>query len=36
MKPRMLKRRDAEIFSLSFLDCISCGLGAVILLLVLS
>ena len=32
----MLKRRDAEIFSLSFLDCISCGFGAVILLLVLS
>jgi hypothetical protein len=35
-KARMLKRRDAEIFSLSFLDCISCGFGAVILLLVLS
>ena len=31
-----LKRRDAEIFSLSFLDCICCGFGAIILLLVLS
>ncbi len=31
-----LKRRDAEVFSLSFLDCICCGFGAIILLLVLS
>lgn len=30
------KRRDAEAFSLSFLDCICCGFGAIILLLVLS
>lgn len=30
------KRRDIEAFSLSFLDCICCGFGAVILLLVLS
>src|SRR5690348_14325333 len=31
-----LKRRDAEVFSLSFLDCICCGFGAIILLLVLT
>ncbi|MGH7931125.1 MAG: VWA domain-containing protein [Candidatus Binatia bacterium] len=30
------RRRDVEVFSLSFLDCICCGLGAIILLLVLS
>ncbi|MDJ0941407.1 MAG: hypothetical protein QNJ00_16720 [Woeseiaceae bacterium] len=30
------KRRNVEAFSLSFLDCICCGFGAVILLLVLS
>jgi hypothetical protein len=30
------KRRDTEIFSLSFLDCICCGFGAIILLLVIS
>lgn len=29
-------RRNIEAFSLSFLDCISCGFGAIILLLVLS
>jgi hypothetical protein len=29
-------RRDIQIFSLSFLDCICCGFGAVILLFVLS
>lgn len=29
------KRRDAETFSLSFLDAVTCGFGAVILLLVL-
>lgn len=33
---RRLKRRETEIFSISFLDCITCGLGAVVLLLVLS
>lgn len=31
-----LRRRETEIFTLSFLDCICCGFGAVILLLVLS
>jgi hypothetical protein len=31
-----LKRRDTEVFSLSFLDVICCGFGAIILLLVLS
>jgi hypothetical protein len=30
------KRRDIDIFSLSFLDVVSCGFGAIILLLVLS
>ncbi len=30
-----MKRRKVNIFSLSFLDCICCGLGAVILLFVL-
>ena len=30
------KRSQLEIFSLSFLDCICCGFGALILLLVLS
>ncbi len=34
MKRRM--RRDTETFSMSFLDCICCGLGAIILLLVLN
>jgi len=29
-------RRDIQIFSLSFLDCICCGFGAIILLFVLS
>jgi hypothetical protein len=32
----MKRRRDAEVFNLSFLDCICCGFGAIILLLVLS
>ena len=27
------KRRNVEAFSLSFLDCICCGFGAIILLL---
>lgn len=31
-----LPRRNVEIFSLSFLDCICCGFGAIILLLVLT
>lgn len=31
-----LRRRDAEVFSLSFMDCICCGFGAIILLLVLT
>jgi hypothetical protein len=31
-----LKRRESEIFSLSFMDCICCGFGAIILLLVLT
>ena len=30
------KRREVEVFSLSFLDCICCGFGAIILLLVLT
>src|SRR5690606_15584448 len=31
-----LPRRDVEVFSLSFLDCVCCGFGAIILLLVLT
>lgn len=34
--PKRHKRRETEIFSISFLDCITCGLGSVVLLLVLS
>ena len=30
------QRRETEVFSLAFLDCICCGFGAIILLLVLS
>ena len=30
------RRRNVDAFSLSFLDCICCGFGAIILLLVLS
>ena len=30
------KRRDLSVFSLSFLDCMSCGFGAIILLFVIS
>ncbi|RUM37703.1 MAG: VWA domain-containing protein [Desulfobulbus sp.] len=30
------KRKDIEVFSLSFLDVVSCGFGAIILLLVIS
>src|SRR5210317_1889276 len=29
------KRRDVEIFNLSFLDVVSCGFGAIVLLLVI-
>lgn len=32
----MARRRDIEAYSLSFLDCICCGFGAIILLIVLS
>src|SRR5579863_3109793 len=32
----MARRRNVEVFSLSFLDCICCGFGAIILLLVLT
>ena len=32
----MRRRRDTAIFSLSFLDCICCGFGAIVLLLILS
>lgn len=31
-----LERRETEVFTLSFLDCICCGFGAIILLLVLT
>jgi hypothetical protein len=34
--PKRRARRETEIFSISFLDCITCGLGSVVLLLVLS
>ena len=30
-----MKRRPLNVFSLSFIDCICCGLGAVILLFVI-
>jgi len=30
------KRRELEVFSLSFLDCICCGLGAVLLIFILT
>jgi hypothetical protein len=30
------KRRDTEIFSMSFMDCICCGFGAVLLLFILT
>ena len=32
----MLKRRPIEVFSLSFLDCLCCGFGAILLLFILS
>ena len=31
-----LKRHETEVFSMSFLDCICCGFGAMILILVLT
>ncbi len=31
-----IRRRETEVFSMSFLDCICCGFGAIILLLVLT
>ncbi len=31
-----MKRHETEVFSMSFLDCICCGFGAIILLLVLT
>lgn len=32
----MMRRRQVQVFSLSFLDCICCGFGAIILIFVLS
>jgi hypothetical protein len=32
----MIRRRQAQVFSLSFLDCICCGFGAIILIFVIS
>lgn len=32
----MIKRRKIEVFSLSFLDCLCCGFGAILLLFLLS
>src|SRR5579872_7014050 len=32
----MRRERELEVFSLSFLDCICCGFGAIILLIVVS
>jgi hypothetical protein len=32
----MRRHREVEVFSLSFIDCICCGFGAIVLLLVLS
>ena len=30
------KRREVEVFSISFMDCICCGFGAVLLLFILT
>ena len=30
------KRRETEVFSLAFLDCICCGFGAVLLVFILT
>src|SRR4030095_15988434 len=32
----MRRQKEVEVFSLSFIDCICCGFGAIVLLLVLS
>ena len=32
----MIRRRQTQVFSLSFLDCICCGFGAIILIFVLN
>jgi hypothetical protein len=32
----MIRRRQVQVFSLSFLDCICCGFGAIILIFVLT
>jgi hypothetical protein len=32
----MIKRRSMEVFSLSFLDCLCCGFGAILLLFILT
>lgn len=32
----MIKRRNIEVFSLSFLDCLCCGFGAILLIFLLS
>ena len=32
----MIRRRTIEVFSLSFLDCLCCGFGAIILLLMIT
>src|SRR4051794_3742175 len=32
----MIRRRQTQVFSLAFLDCICCGFGAVILIFILS
>ena len=32
----MIKRHPIEVFSLSFLDCLCCGFGAILLLFILS
>jgi len=34
--PQIKRRRDTEAFSLSFLDCICCGFGAIILVFILT
>jgi hypothetical protein len=34
--PQIKRRRDTEAFSLSFLDCICCGFGAIILIFILT
>ena len=35
-RSEMIKRRPIEVFSLSFLDCLCCGFGAILLLFILS